>query len=219
MNFLDAHMIVHRYSDALASHMPGKYDMIFRPFSDYGRDFDKRTIINAFKLFFAHMILFNTRTQQEFEQYKLTLRTLDSFISDEDMERVRRSCKILYDKSLIGRIRNASARVYAQEEIERFIQFATPPYSWSDEMDEFLTNIIAYKSEWLCEYQNIPKEKRNFWQSVGQYCSTAYRLAKISENSSDNFYFVPFDQLRADLSNPQCAEQLSPYREYILTSQ
>ena len=86
MNLLDAHIIVHiKYAGALANHRPGKYDLLFRPYSDYGSDFDKRSIVDAFKLFYSHMILFNTRTNQEFEQYQFSLQYLDHFPKNKHM--------------------------------------------------------------------------------------------------------------------------------------
>ena len=77
-------------------------------------------------LFYSTMILFNTRTNQEFEQYH-SLQYLDSFLPDDDMERVRKSAKILSDKSLRGKLLNASARDYAQREINYYNSIACPP--------------------------------------------------------------------------------------------
>ena len=219
MNFLDAHIIVHvRYGGALANHKATKYDMIFRPYSDYGNDFDKKTIVNALKLFFAHTILFNTRTQEEFEQYQSVLCHLDSFIPDSDMERVRKSSKILYDKGFIAKILNASAKEYAKKEIDEFVASATPPYSWTAEMDRFLTGIIDYKAVWLREYQAQERSSNDFWNYVQTYCDYAYQLAGIPETETDGILFAPFDQLRSDVINNRYPNILKPYADYIMES-
>lgn len=220
MNFLDAHIIVHiKYAGALTKHHAGKYDLIFRPYSDYGSDFDKRTILDAFKLFYSHMILFNTRTNQEFEQYQISLQFLDSFLPDDDMERVRKSAKILLDKSLRGKLFNASARDYAQREINYYNAIALPPYSWTDEMDSFLPKILDYKKLWLQAYQQRQRDQNMFWQYVEQYCDHAYHLANIPQAPNDKVYFAPFDQLRRDLIDSPFKDLLSPYADYIMTTQ
>ena len=220
MNLLDAHIIVHiKYAGALANHRPGKYDLLFRPYSDYGSDFDKHSIVDAFKLFYSHMILFNTRTNQEFEQYQISLQYLDSFLPDNDMERVRKSAKILLDKSLRGKLLNASARDYAQREINYYNSIAFPPYSWADEMDLFLPQMLDYKKFWLQEYQQHKGDQNVFWQSVEQYCDQAYKLANIPQAPNDKIFFAPFEQLRRDVLDSPFKELLTPYADYIMTTQ
>lgn len=218
MNFLDAHIIVHKYGEALGNNHPQKYDLMFRPYSDYGYDFNKQVIIDAFKLFYSHMILFNTRTQKEFEQYQLCLQSLDTFIPDSDMERVRKAAKIVMDKRLFSKILNASAREYAQKELDQFMHNALPPYSWQEQIDTFLTSIIQYKASWLKQYQAAEHTSNTFWEYVNKYCIAAYRFSNIQIGENDLLFFAPFDQLRADLAANRYPELLSPYADYILNS-
>ncbi len=64
MNFLDAHKIVHDYTNVVAA-LKTKPDEIAMRASLLKNTKDE--IIDAFKLFYAHMFLFNTRTKDEFE--------------------------------------------------------------------------------------------------------------------------------------------------------
>lgn len=62
--------------------------LIFRPASYLPANGDQQTIIAAFKLFYAHMIYFHTRTQKEYETYETCRKYLNTFIDDASYQEI-----------------------------------------------------------------------------------------------------------------------------------
>lgn len=217
MNFLDAHIIVHdRYAKALSN--PHYNNVLaFRAYSDYGDDFNKQTILNAFKLFYAHVFLFNTRTQQEFEQYQASLCFLDSFIPDNELIHIQKAVKIVSGKGFFHNLFNSSAKEFATREIARYSSIVSPPYSWSNEMDTFITSMLEYKTQWFAEYKSL-NDKKYFWDYIKRYCDFAYKTANIIEPEKADVFFAPFEQLRRDVIESSFKELLAPYADYIMST-
>lgn len=97
MNFLDAHKIVHEYDGALGKgHKNGFFATSSLPF-----EFDKDRIINAHKIFFAHMILYQTRTPEQFNIHMACLHNIEMFEPNEEIVKLEQLKKLADKKRFI----------------------------------------------------------------------------------------------------------------------
>ena len=106
---------------------------------------------------------------------------------------------------------------YAKKEIDEFVASATPPYSWTAEMDRFLTGIIDYKAVWLREYQAQERSSNDFGIMCRHIVIMLISLLAYRKQKPMGFY-LPFDQLRSDVINNRYPNILKPYADYIMES-
>ena len=162
MNFIEAHMIVHDYGGALAKGT-NRNALIFRP-NSYLKN-TKDEIIDAYKIFYAHMIFFNTRTQEEYEQYK-NRKKLDEAnqLQQQYMDAISASFSKGY---------------YRNDEIEKFFSDAQ---SIALNMKPRISNLDL----------NDEHDFEEYFDTINAYAAIIYPIANIDLQSNDIDYFFPF---------------------------
>ena len=216
MNFLDAHRIVHQFCEAVGKGATGG----FFPISSIPFEFDKDKIINAFEIFFAHMIVFKTRTQEEYNVYSFTLQRLDMFKTDIEIARMEQLYKLGSKKGLFSRLIYGDKIKTAKKEYGEII------LAWTK-------NIESYKFDEVCECVNslgnfikdelkkIPRQKNA--DSDNDYiieilAKKAYELANIEFKDEYFYFFQRFDSMRKLITLPQFKDYYKEYEEYIGSS-
>ena len=218
MNFIEAHKLVHEYCAALSKPVD-KHALIFRPASSCGFPFDKDRIIQAFKLFYAHMILFDTRTQIQFEQYEACLLFLNYFIDDNTYEDI---IKCVVQATDDGH-RSASdsgiitARNNTVKYLRQITEIGVSKYK-CEELEGYFAVMQSYFT-FLCKnYSEKFDTVELFVQIVNAYCKTAYQEAGESFSDDDLIYFHDFDVLRKMVDMKEYQAYFIDYRDYILQS-
>lgn len=222
MNFIEAHKIVHDYCDAIGK-PTDKNALLFRPISNCSFLFDKDQIIQAYKIFYSHMIFFGTRTQSEYTRYDMCLNELDHFVSDEIYNDVIRSVKISTDKSRWNKIKNRKTIPVAKIRMEKYLQQSTDNEGLLNtyrkkEVEEYFVKMQNIRVEVLdeCMRENPLEYKIKY---LSEYCKRAYIYAKEPFKEEYLRYYFSFDALRKLLFDEQYKPFLQKYYVYIMHSQ
>jgi len=217
MNFLDAHKIVHQFSEAVGTGIINKNDLGFRPISLLPFEFDKNRIFEAHQLFFAHMVLYKTRTLEEYNRYKFVFMTIDKFIPDEELLKIRLASQIAEKKGFINKIiygkKIDDATQIVKSVISKYGDSLPEICSMIDDlmnyvniMQDYCTkeigNIYDYWSNPNDTYDNLAKK----------YVKEAYQLANIEYRSEYYHFFQPFAYLRGVLASSN--EEDKSYKDY-----
>ena len=217
MNFLDAHkMIVHDYIDMVV--LKQKPNEIGKRVSLLKNTKDE--IIDAFKLFYAHMFLFNTRTNDEFEHFETCRWGLSMFIDDALMDEYSECYKMLNDKSIIGRFRNKSAIPSAKErqaELVKQIGSLIVNHYKDEEMDAFIEKVLPLSKE--VQKKWISQSAEDQFRETAHFCDKVYEIANIPFASKDFIYFFPFATLRRYANTPNSEDDFGKYKGYIFSHQ
>lgn len=212
MNFLDAFKIVDGYEGALAKKSPYKED-VFHPFSDLPYPYDKDLIISSFQIFFAHMILYQTRTPEQFDQYMITLKFISSFLPDEKIVHIRNIKKLVTSKSIFI---SKDKKEKAQKEYgDIVINHFTKSYRYDDVVD-YVNDMQAFKNDHVLP--NI-KENEDINPIIENYIRKAYERAKIEYLDEYRFFFRSFNTLRQNINDPKYAQIYLGYETLIENSQ
>lgn len=89
MHFIEAHRIVHSFASAIGSSRIGFYT------SEMVDGCSEQELYDAFTIFFGHMVLWNTRTNEECNQYIILLRSVPNRIPKNDFELIKASDEII----------------------------------------------------------------------------------------------------------------------------
>jgi len=199
MNFLDAHKIVHDYAGAMGKGADNDA-LLFRPLS-YIPHQDKDKVIDAYKIFYAHMIFYNTRTQEQYEQYDMILDQLKFFIPDDIYNSVI---------NLTKRNEMKQASNFLSEYIDR------PAYR-KEEVEEYFNTMIDIKNQTFEKYRN--NEITRTEDVIYNYCIRAYKHANMEFEEDYFYYFLSFDAMRDYLSRNIYKEYYERYKDYIADKQ
>lgn len=217
MNFLDAHKMVHDISGAFAKDVVHKDDF-FRPLSLIPFDFDKDKIVTAFQIYFAHMVLYQTRTPEQYEQYQVMYMNLNMFLPDEEVIRIRKDTQWALRKGIFY-------NTFFKDKIAKAKDAYGDDISlWTDSghyrMDD-ISNHTAKMQEYRREIV-VPMTKNkeiDMDYIIELYVQKAYELAEV-EYIDDYFYFFhPFDLMRKHLNVPNFRGYYVGYEDYIRTNQ
>ena len=213
MNFLDAHRIVHGYIDAIANNENKDalmyYSKAFLPF-----EYDKEMIINAFKIFFAHMILYGTRTPEQFDQYKIMANFINNFIDDDVYKEI-----IYFKKISDGRKPNNKGK------LELYNNAVNIKHRYMRDIGERMSN--TYKEDLFFNFMTSMKEKRKtvaenihtdeYDKFLKDYMQECYNLIGFEAPAIEFFY--PFNLMRESLKDEKYIRIYEGYVDYILTHQ
>jgi hypothetical protein len=223
MNFLDAHKIVHGFADAVAEGCEDKDDF-FISVDKLHFHYDKDLIVSAFQIFISHMILYKTRTKEEFEQYKVVyMSNISRFMPYNEILKFRKYSKIIGNKNFIYKILNKdkirmAGELYAKVMKER-IDWDNP-YRIDDIFYTTVGEMQEYKIELFERLNTVSNEEFSnvYDEIIDLYARKAYELANI-EYKDDYFYcFQDFDSLREALKLEQYKNYYKGYEDYIMTN-
>ncbi|MBR0599020.1 hypothetical protein [Sinanaerobacter chloroacetimidivorans] len=199
MNFIDAHKIVHNYAGAMAK---GADDnaLLFRPLS-YIPFQNKDKVIDAHKIFYSHMIFYNTRTQEQYEQYNNILKFLKFFVPDDIYKSVIK---------LVKKNKMKEASTFMSDYIDK------PSYRL-EEVEDYFSTMIDIKNQSLELYDK--NEIKTMEDLIYNYCIRAYQHANIEYKEEYFYYFFKFDVMKDYVDDVNYIKYYHKYRDYILNNQ
>jgi hypothetical protein len=220
MNFLNAHKIVHDYAGSVG--MGADKNAIGRPISYLKNTKDE--IVNAYKIFYAHMIFFHTRTQDEYDQYQTVYRFINDFIDMDKYNETIECNKIVNNKSIFGKFQNKEKVNNAREKLNGFMQeYADKllhPYR-IEEIDDIFPK-LQNKSQELHNYIKEEMEKNGedsaskiYYSCCEEYCKFAYNLVGIELSETDLPFFMSFDTMRKFLEDKDLSTYYVGYENYV----
>ncbi len=194
MNFIEAHMIVHDYGGALAKGT-NRNALIFRP-NSYLKN-TKDEIIDAYKIFYAHMIFFNTRTQEEYEQYENCRKFLNYFVDDVLYNLVIENEKFLSKKRLFkNRKKLDEANQLQQQYMDAISASFSKGYYRNDEIEKFFSDAQSIALNMKPRISNLDLNDEHdfeeYFDTINAYAAIIYPIANIDLQSNDIDYFFPF---------------------------
>ncbi len=216
MNLIEAHKIVHDYMQALAT-PPEENSLFYRPISHLKNTKDE--IVDAYKLFYAHMLLFGTRSQKQYQQYEIGRKFLSTFVRDEKYQDVIKCMQVIND----GPPQDNSLS-FCKEKIKIYLTESAAlmahPYR-GEEVEAYFARMqqekAAIEQRWDAGRQTEGRlSLRAYFLGCSDYCKKAYQAAGLPMQPTDAEYFYPFEIMRELLQNPGLADIFSPYEEYIL---
>ena len=220
MNFLDAYIIVHDYGKAVGRGIPEKYAkncLLFRPLSYLPKNFDKDHLIDAYMIFYSHMIFYQTRTQEDYEKYEMCRKFVDLFVPDSYLNHVCMVVSTCTKKSLF---KKPSKDV--QMEFERLISECTKLESGyrSNDIEMFFEKVQKKKIELFSIAKQLMSKgiEPNWKKIIHEYVEYSYNSADLTLNDEDYIFFTTFSSLKKMLEIEDYKELLQPYKEVILNS-
>jgi len=212
MNFLDAHKIVHEYCGAVAKSKETNSLMYisksFLPFT-----FDEQTIIDSFKIFFAHMILYSTRTSEEYEQYKIMSNLMNYFVDNDVYD------EIIYSSNIAN-----GKRPLLNKKLKLYNIAVKKKHYYMDKMAELMKK--AYSVDHYYDFFVIMQEKKKelvglykgeTFKQIKLYVDECYKQIGLEMQSIYYEFFLPFSTMRKHLNDERYAKNYIGYEDYILT--
>ena len=217
MNYIEAHRIVNDYIDAVAQGV-GEYSMGFIRDGRLLKD-DYYRIRDAYYVFFGHMVLYNTKTQEEYEAYDACLRMLPHFAHSGRYEEIQEIEKYLktHKKNFLNK------KKYEEIEKRKMVLFNDyiEPYRYGEiyeQISSFFNDALKLKAELMDELEsgNIdPLEVKQI------YCRTLYNEKTITLGPQGEDLFEPMGLLRMLLKEGEQmgmnVDAVKKYSHYILT--
>ncbi len=218
MNFIEAHEIVHKYAEAIGKGHDGA--LLCRPISTLTNTPEEITI--AHKIFLAHVIMFKTRTKEEFDKYITCYRFLPTFVDDDLYNKMIYLENITEKKTLYYKLFHKSNIINARKEIAEYNSILADKYLYSDlrkDIDDFVINA---EEAFYALYNKIKKNDRKmnseeYFYLLENYCEKVYELIGVEECSeSDILLFQDFNTLRDWIKNGTYCKYLNQYHDYIM---
>ena len=169
------------------------------------------------------MILWNTRTSEQLDQYLMLIGGIDRFRSDDEINEIKNELKVLKKEKTIYGILNKKKIKQAKDAIAAVISSLnlSSSYGYNDiidvinEMSEYKRNVFMPKME---------ESRQNNWSIpfgvlLSDYCERAYLCANIPFRTEYIDFFWNFRGLRGFLKDPQYRPIYSGYENYIETHQ
>jgi len=221
MNFLDAHRIVHEFSEAVGKGVESADDWGFRPISYIPFEFDKDKIFKAFQIFFAHMILYKTRSQGEYEKYKTVFMAIKDFIPDEDLFNIRLASEIASKKGFINKLiygeKINDANKIMETMLSNRVENLKPECSEFDDLMKYVAMVEYYYTSKIGDINNYSEDDLD--NVIEEYIIRVYKLANI-EYKDDYFnFFQPFSVMRNVITFPEYKVYFEGYEDYINSNQ
>ena len=215
MNFLDAHQILHAYVHVLSQ--PCRPDDAFRRFSELGAA--REEILQAYKLFLAHMYAFNTRTQDEFNRLHMCIMTLDYFADDAVVDQINACKKELDTKDAAEGVCRQSSLTLAEERMNALLKEMEAQRIDTAGLERYMARVSKAVEAFRGEFSAIPDEDPQQFKkqllTINDLCRQVYSLAEIPMEDTDVEYFYPFTLLQYFAVNPKLSKLFEPYRDYI----
>ena len=223
MHFLQAYVIVHDFCGAFAK----ERKTMLIPYSSVRHS--TQELMDAFVIFFGHMVMFNTRTKEEYEQYKIMVKFLYFVVPDDTYNLISANAEILEkaEKSSVFRMMNKNAIKTAEASRRMEMQLCAD----ASQKNFDRINILDYGAAIMDfqdlkqKYFQIPKEKReDYGIFMDEYIQKVYSYTSYKTPSNEDYScFWSFDSMRDFLKDfdslaPVAQKVYSEYRGLILNS-
>ena len=222
MHFLEAHKIVYEFAGAVGR----ENKSMLIPYSWI--NYREQEIIDAFIIFFGHMVLWQSRTNEEYRKYFLLFPKINSVISD-DLYKLIIDAKIIVEKSeknilyrMFNRRKLESANLTINIESD-LIKKGFDAYEKRIETIDFGAIIGDFQS-FVMEYIDKPEnERKSFDLFVDDYIYYVYSKTSYKEPEDIDFTcFRSFEDMRNLLDDydnltPMAKAVYSEYRGDIIS--
>lgn len=220
MNIIEAHRIVHDYVDVVAQGT-GEFSLAFRD-CRLLKD-DPWKIQDAYFVFYGHMILYNTRTQEEYEAYDMCLKMISYFVSGYRYDEIVETEKYLktHKKNLL----NKNKYEKAEKERNDYLKILFDPVSNAiygsiyGTIQEFFNQAQSLKSDLMVSMERgelLPEEVKHI------YCNTLFNEKTITLGADGEELFEPFEVLqlilREGAENGMDISLYEKHRDYIMNN-
>ena len=111
MHFLEAHKIIHEFSGAVGR----ERNTMLIPYSWVNHS--DQELIDAFVIFFGHMVIWQTRTNEEYDKYRILLMQIYNVVPDDMYDLINDAKEVLEkaDNSVLYKIINRKKLELAQK--------------------------------------------------------------------------------------------------------
>jgi hypothetical protein len=219
MNFLDAHKIVYDFVDTVAdndtSNLPARRISLLKN--------SKSEIIDAYKLFIAHMFAFNTCSQSEYEQISSLVYSINLFVDDALITEIENCEKTMAPKCLLSPFKSKSSMEAAKAKYDVLTKKLIDhigPIGQNHDLDVY-TSIVLQEANTLKEQlRSVPNDNEKFKNQlslINEYCYKVYSVANIDMDENDVEYFYPFAVLQYFAKNPKLDDLFGNYKSYIFS--
>ncbi len=224
MHFLEAHKIVHEFAGAIGR----ERNCMLIPYSWVNRT--DQELIDAFVIFLGHMVMWQTRTNEEYDKYRILMMQIYNVVPDDMYNQIVDANKILEkaDHNPIYKIANRQ-KIEAAEKIHRTeMELAISGHKQHEARVKRidLGALVGEFQDYKMNYANSPKETRKeFDFFMDDYIQLVYGKTSYKEPSSEDYCcFWSFDDMRKMLEDfdglaPVAKKVYSEYRDYIMTKQ
>jgi len=218
MNFIEAYQLIHDKYAAVLAKPPEKTSLFI---SEKLLPDSKQNILNAYKIFVAHVLLYGTRTPEELDRlYWTTIMRLDfDFAPDDIVKKQEWALTVLTKKSaLYKRFHKKDIELANIIMKETSLPTESPCYQ---ELIAYYNVMVDYAKSWRERYKSRidagEKSSAVFAEMHYEYCKTAYVNANIHMNEDDPEYFFTFETLRKISKNPKLKDIHEKYASYYQT--
>jgi len=220
MNIIEAHRIVHDYIDTIALGTD-EFSLAFRC-TRLLKD-DPWRIRDAYFVFYGHMILYNTLTQEEYEAYDMCLKMISYFVSGYQYDEIIKNERYLntHKKNFFNK------RKYEQAEKEKseYLKMMLDPIKYAKyggiytDIQQFFYHAQELKRNLV---EQIKFEKLTHTEIKHIYCNSLFNNKTITLGPCGIELFEPFETLYLILRKDKLSELNSSVREkyldYIINS-
>ena len=209
MNYFEAYRIVQAYCKALS--MPREEHDILYPLSRLKNSKDE--IWDAYKLFIAHILLYKSRTPEEFQTIRTQPTYLEMFYDDALANRVNYLSNYAKKKSIFV---SQSKRQQADNELKRILPMDFPQkmLNASSKVDQIIEQIHPIHDELVSGIQKTEYMNR-FLLSISR---KVYETFNLPCNNDEDITFLPYNMYRSYIKGgiQELRDIYSPYLDIIL---
>lgn len=212
MHFLEAYCIVHDYAGAVGTE---RKSMLI-PYSSVKHS--TQELLDAFVIFFGHMVLWNTRTKEQYEQYLTILHSIYFIVPDETFRLIEANAEILEkaEKSTIFRMMNKKAVETAETSriVEaQLLSDASEKYFNHIKQIDFGAVVIAFQ-DLKQQYIKTPEvDREDFGIFMDEYIEKVYSYTSYKKPCKEDYScFWRFEYMRELLED---FDSLSPVAKKV----
>lgn len=224
MNFIDAHKMVHDFAGVVGNGCEDEDDY-FLSIESIPFPFDKDRIVSAFQIFIYHMIFFQTRTKEQYEQYYVLYQAnIGRFLPRSEILKVRQYSKIIGNKNPIYKVFNKQKIKMAGELYGNFMEqnaIGLNPYRIDNIFSTNLGEMQEYRKELAKKISTASDEVINdiYDHAIELYAKRTYEKANIEWKDDHFYYFQKFDVMRNALNKGLYEDYYLKYKDYIFSNQ
>lgn len=215
MNYIDAHKIIYDYINVASQQadegLPARRLSTLRN--------SKRDIINAYKLFVAHMFVFDTCSQEEYENLTTLVYSIGLFVDDVLIAQLEECQSIMSSKSNNRKVIDDATKQY--EDLSKRLIKEIEPLGPNKEISAFISSIVPIAKTYKKRVFSVPDGGNKLaaqLEIINEYCYQVYSVAEITMFDDDVEFFYPIKLLQFFANNPKLDSLIGKYKDYIFSS-